>query len=204
MTILYETHKQRKSSAPQAERNRRFYVLWTVRSPLAGTSGQCGTLHAGTVGEKRNTEINDRGLGVWKTLGSQRRISCSCGSPRRENAGTLSRKLTENRENFGKIFCSKTLEKQESTGFLGKIFKNFPKLSDSLVDKLPNGSYDRSMAIGKNTNSQKRDLKLRKQSQVPDSKPNRTRFTAGLDSIRKDTSCKRFVATPTRIKARAS
>jgi len=132
--------------------NRRFDVLWTVCRPIAGTSGQCRTLHRGTVREKRNTFRYIEKLGVWTTFAGQRRISRSCESPRCENSGTLSRKIAENRENFGKVFFTETLEKQGSTGFLGEIFKNFPKFTDSLVDKVPNGTYNRHITIGNSPN----------------------------------------------------
>ena len=184
---------------PPPERNRHVHVLRQVCGTLAGTAGQNRNDNTGTRRKNRDTEVNDRGVGSWTKLPDNRKISRSCKSTENNPPKFTPERVKFPRfsENFEKFFLRKTLEKQGFSGFLGEILENFPKFSLSPIAILENVCYNRGITIGKYP-VQKRLTKVLEHFCKPNSKPITTRFTAGLDCIRKGISCKRFIATKER------
>ena len=190
-----KTDNQTYATSPQ--RSRYQHIFRTFCGAPTGTAGQNGNDNTGTVGENRNTEVNDRSVGSWTKLPDNRKIPCSCKStenyppkfaPERVNCPRFS-------ENSEKIFFAETLENIESGDFSERIFKNFAKNPDYPIVILENVGYNGGITNGKYPTQKNGSCECYQHLQKPDSKPNTTRFTAGLDCIRKGISCKRFIAT---------
>ena len=189
--------------APSPQRDRHVHVLWQVCRAPAGTAGQGGNDRTGTCRENGDSRVDAATLGMWCQSCCERYDACSCGSPRREITDTLPRKIAENgnfSKNFQKIFFAETLENIESAKKSERILTFFAEFRLPPIAKLLIRSYNRRYKewgiypLSKKNGS----CECYQHLQKPDSKPIVTRFTAGLDCIRKGISCKRFIATKER------
>jgi len=216
-----------ESSSPQTDRH--VDVQRQVRRASACAAGQSGNDNTGTRRKNGHTGVDVKGLGIRKsTTHCHRTAPRTCGSPRSNTeeftpdginycpaspyltpvfleSGKFSNRFIPiflGQRNFPKI---SVLAFQEPNRLFGEFFKYFPKISISPLAKVTFITYNRRYKEWDNfPSSQKNGLeKCSQHFCKPDSKPNVTRFTAGLDCIRKPTfgkgiSCKRFIATKER------
>ena len=214
--IIYATDNQTYES-PSPQRSRYQHLLRQVCGAPAGTAGQNRNDNTGTRRENQRTFINGSILGWRNENTASRQIPCSCGSPRRYGSefdatevnyhpalpvlipvflgfGKFSNRFIPvflGQRNSAKFYV---LEFPMPNRFSGEISENFPKFYLSPIANLLKVSYNRGITNGKYP-VQKRLTKVVEHFGKPDSKPIVTRFTAGLDCIRKGISCKRFIAT---------